>query len=982
MPMMIFWFLFFCCSGLTALSQQPYLQHFTVDDGLPSNELYQVLQDTTGHLLIASDRGAVRYDGYSFEDIPHRNQQNSRPVYYIYASGKRGIFFSSLQGKIFHYRNDSLYDYRFNNKTAQLFNHPGILIANSIATKQDTLWISFNNDFNYNYKVGSCYATLSGDVRKIEKPDGIYFDLGRMFFYRQLSLSSMQQTKQPVYITWPDGAVTTDEIDLTWQGGYIRRLFYERFDDYHLFSTGRWLHVYKDRKKISSQLFTDNVLTLTPLDNGRYGIGFENSGAAVFQLEGGQLIPTGERFLEGYSVTCLYRDNQQGLWLSTLENGLFYYPPSQPRLWEDQSRIVFLDKRKNSIYIGYQSGKIAVFSENKLTETLQVPLPSGTHLLRCAFLHNDSIVAITSKGYYYRKENNWQFEPGWDLLLLSFAPDLLLGASTATADLHVYEGLGKSPRVKHPLAKRIISMYGDSQGNGWIGTWEGLMKYIEGRVVDFSSKSPVFRDRIVSIGELPGGQLVVASLGNGLAVYHKGRIYTLSTKNGLRSNIINNMVTDGRDIWIGTNKGLSMARFENGRFRVIHAGLEAGLPSLDINQFTVSNGWLYIKWVNRLLTINTTRLVQSNENTRTKITSVITTDKGQTLKAGNNLHHHQNALTFNFTAVHLSAARQQEYMYKLEGFDLNWHRTRERYTKYTNLPPGNYRFIVQAVNLQNGTLSAPDFYKLTINPAFWQRWWFPFLAVGLVVLLLIAVFQRRLNAIKEKNTLLLDLAENRQKVLVQLIHPHFVFNVLNTIQGAVLKQDKMVAASLIARFAKLMRLSMELSKEKWVKLEKETDLLNRYFELEEIRSPDRFSYAIEALPPVDPSAFLIPSMLIQPFVENAIKHGVMHLAGRKGNIHIRLWLEKGALLCQVDDNGIGRRESERINKKQREDHESSGIEITLHRLRLLHREQNTTFVYEITDKLNEQGEPAGTAILFSIPYKKSHGPDESSHYRR
>jgi hypothetical protein len=156
---LLFVFLLF---GLFSGAQQLHLKHFTVDDGLPSNELYQVVQDTAGNLLIATDRGAVRYDGYSFSDIPLSNKLTGKPVYYIHQTNKGAVYFSSLQGRIYQYRTDTLFDYAYNNRTARLFNHPGILIANSISAKRDTFWISFNNDYNYNYKVGSCYVTPNG----------------------------------------------------------------------------------------------------------------------------------------------------------------------------------------------------------------------------------------------------------------------------------------------------------------------------------------------------------------------------------------------------------------------------------------------------------------------------------------------------------------------------------------------------------------------------------------------------------------------------------------------------------------------------------------------------------------------------------------------------------------------------------------------------------------------------------------------------
>jgi ligand-binding sensor domain-containing protein len=970
----------FLVSALMAGAQQLHLKHFTVDDGLPSNELYQVIQDTAGNLLIATDRGAVRYDGYSFGDIPLNTKLTGKPVYYIYQTVRGGVYFSSLQGRIYQYRSDTLFDYAYNDRTARLFNHPGILIANSISASRDTFWISFNNDYNYNYKVGTCYVTKNGTVDRIEKPDGIYFDLQHQFYYRQLSQSSAGVTRHAVYITWPDGSVTKDEANLSWQGGYIRRLFYGRCGVYEFFSMGRQLFIYENRKKVGTYLFPDNVLTIAAEKDRGFYVGFENRGVVYYPLTSGTITGPEERYLDGYSVTCVYRDDQQGLWFSTLENGLFYHHPSQARLWEANSRIVSIERKGAKVYIGHQSGLIECFAGSQKLSTMQVPMAEGSSLIRLSFAANDSLLAITHRGYFTKGHTGWQFRPGKDILLLPDKKGQLYGASAATAELNVYDEDGSTLLVKRQLSKRIISMFADSKQNIWIGTWEGLLRYENQHLLDYSSKHPVFRDRVVAMGELPGGDLVVASLGNGLAVYRNNKLYTLSTLNGLRSATINAMVVDGNDIWIGTNKGLTMARLEKDSFRVVHLGLEAGLPSLDVHQFTVGNDWLYIKWVSRLVVLNKKEMLKTDGDTRTVITSAIVNDRRGAYAARPSLRYDENALTFHFTCTNLSSAWQQEYAYRLDGFDRVWHRTKERYVRYPYLPPGHYQFKVQAINLQDNTASALASYSFGIKPAFWQRWWFPVLIVSVVVLLLLAIFQMRLNAIREKNNLLLDLAENRQKVLVQLIHPHFVFNVLNTIQGAVLKQDKMVAASLVARFAKLMRLSMELSKEKWVGLEKEIDLLTRYFELEEIRSPGRFEYTIDAMPPMQPSEIKIPSMLIQPFVENAIKHGVMHLADRKGYIHIQLQLQRDALMCTIDDNGIGRQQSERINKKSREGHESSGIEITINRLRLLHREQNTAFVYEIIDKQSRSGEPEGTTIRFSIPFKKVNETDQRGHH--
>lgn len=975
----------FCCVYLLPLhspGQQLYLKHFTVDDGLPSNEVYQVMQDTSGKLLLATDRGGVQFDGYGFRPVLQHNKLTSKPVYYIYQSPDNSIYFSSLQGIIYQYRRDMLYDFAFNNSTATLFHHPGILIANTIAVHEDTTWISFNNDYNYNYKIGSCYVTKSGIVKKIENPDGFYFDLQRKFHYRQTSPASNGIRLQPLTIMWENGEVTKDAVYLNWRGSYIRRLFYQQCGEYDLFSVGRLLFVYKDRKKVGSFLFPEHVLYISRPHKGEFYVGFENAGASRYRLHEGKITGPFDNNLKGYSVSCIYKDNQGGTWFSTLENGVFYANPSQSRFWDNKSRIVSIEKEKKSgkVHIGYYSGLLQTFSENNLVEESQVPIAKGSYLLRLFLNHDDSLLAITDKGYFTREGNRWQHFAGKDIMLLSTAEGTLFGSPGAAAELRVYEGLGKPLRKKLPLSKRIISMFAGTNGQLWMGTWEGLLKYKNGQLSDLSAINPVFNDRIIGINALSDGALVVASLSNGIAIYKNNRIFTLDACNGLRSPIVNAMSIHNDTIWIGSNKGLTMATFQKDRFQTMHFGLESGIPSLDVQQLSVSNGWIYSKWVNKVLIINTARLLQTDRQTKTTITAVTVNDSTVSPLVAGKFWHHENAVVFAFTCTNLSSAQQQEFTYQLEGFDQAWQRTKERTVNYTNLLPGNYRFLVRAVNTKDQSLSSLSAYAFSIKPAFWQQWWFPLLAFSLLVLLLLLVFQLRLETIKKKNTLLLELADNRQKVLVQLIHPHFVFNLMNTIQGAVLKEDKIVAASLIARLAKLMRLSLELSKEKWVNLAKEIDLLNRYFELEEVRTPGRFRYRIDTVPPIQPSTLLVPSMLIQPFVENAIKHGIENLKNETGVIHILFREENGAIICEVDDNGVGRKQAEQINKAKPAGHQSSGIEITINRLRLLQQEQKTAFYYEVVDKEDEQGRAKGTTIKFSIPFKISHETSPRSHH--
>jgi sensor histidine kinase YesM len=176
-----------------------------------------------------------------------------------------------------------------------------------------------------------------------------------------------------------------------------------------------------------------------------------------------------------------------------------------------------------------------------------------------------------------------------------------------------------------------------------------------------------------------------------------------------------------------------------------------------------------------------------------------------------------------------------------------------------------------------------------------------------------------------------------------------------------------MSASTLSKFAKLMRMSLEMSSKKFVPLGEELTLISKYLELEQLRSSNKFSYELQIDPSLETKGVGVPTMLIQPFVENAVKHGIMHLL-HPGKIHISIQLKGSDLYCYIDDNGIGRQHSAILNANIRGEHQSSGIAITLKRLKLLHKEKGTSFAYDVIDKTNANGDATGTTIIFTLPF--------------
>jgi hypothetical protein len=220
--------------------------------------------------------------------------------------------------------------------------------------------------------------------------------------------------------------------------------------------------------------------------------------------------------------------------------------------------------------------------------------------------------------------------------------------------------------------------------------------------------------------------------------------------------------------------------------------------------------------------------------------------------------------------------------------------------------------------------------------------------------------KRRISEMNRK------ISEITQANLRQQMNPHFIFNTLNSIQYYMYQHDKIATNNYLTKFSSLMRKVLDNSQHTSVPLSDELSALNLYLELETIRFKDKFNYQITVDEEIDPLMHRIPTMLIQPYVENSISHGLIPMEG-KGYVNVDLKLQNEYIVCTIEDNGIGRDASRERNKKKEGNHNSLGTQITASRLDLVNELYGTSLRIVYTDLKNENGEPAGTRVEIHIP---------------
>jgi sensor histidine kinase YesM len=301
-----------------------------------------------------------------------------------------------------------------------------------------------------------------------------------------------------------------------------------------------------------------------------------------------------------------------------------------------------------------------------------------------------------------------------------------------------------------------------------------------------------------------------------------------------------------------------------------------------------------------------------------------------------------------------------DFAYRINGAANSWTILPGKIEKINigNLPNGENSIEFKLIDHNNIDSLNTIKISFVVTPPFWQRWWFYILITISTLILAFFVFRWRLNLIKKKQLIELnrislenELRLTQQNALKAQMNPHFLFNVLNSIKGYIYENDKKNAARYLSDFSNLVRKVLELSDKSLVPLEQELETLKVYIELESMLLQSEFSYTILIDKSVDLNLTQIPSLIIQPYVENAFKHGLRHKKGEK-ILEIKIeYDEKECLLyIEISDNGIGREEANKINKENAKAHDSFANSAINKRIQLLNYNRNDIVGVEINDK--------------------------------
>ncbi len=555
-----------------------------------------------------------------------------------------------------------------------------------------------------------------------------------------------------------------------------------------------------------------------------------------------------------------------------------------------------------------------------------------------------------------------------------------------------YSGLylitGKEPKIEvvdeHPILKTmigkpIISFYEDRLHRIWIGTQRyGMYCYDPAKetLTQLSTEQGLLLSTASSITGDRYGNIYTTHL-NGFSIVDSAfHITHFSRANGLLNARCESIIPDSFGyVWIANNKCL--VRYDPVNHTLENFEENAGITTDGFRYDAVGtsrDGMLYFGSQQGLTYFHPDQIQNYVSHLRVSIDQVTFPDTSYfcTDSRSFTINYTGNSVQFHFVAIDLIGKQKIAYQYLLEGYDNDWQKGNDqRNIRYGALPSGKYTFRMKASLDRQHWTNAENTITLIVAPPLWKRWWFIISILAAISLFIFAILQFRVNQVraqeKIKSTYNKQMAETEMRALRAQMNPHFIFNSLNSINKYILKSDQVNASRYLTRFAKLIRLILDNSNHKEVALSDELEALKLYLEMESLRFTNKFQFEILVDPGISTDTLQVPPLIIQPFVENAIWHGLLH-KGTDGKLVIQISKTPDQKLkFIIEDNGIGRARAMELKSKSATASKSLGMKLTEDRINVLNQYNGLDASIDIIDLTNPEGEATGTRVVLTIP---------------
>jgi ligand-binding sensor domain-containing protein len=1011
-----------------AVAQEQRFINFSVKDGMPEKYIYSITQDATGYMWFGTGTGLYRYDGHRFKaihsplDKPGRSIGNILQT--VVADSAGMLWLGSLNTLQWYYP-------PANRFTGPDYNRPDVksvcdaYISGFTKAANGVMYISTGKNYFYTFSAtDSSFThwknkyppTASSSVFRVIAAANSIWAVHTEGIYR--FTPSGTYTGFYACASADISAAVFDEsandiVLTTWGSGLYR------------FDLGTKL--YDAGFTGNDTLKKETLFCLTKNSGSKFWVG----GYQLFSISSDALTHTyqykkdSEYDLGVSKISWLFFDREQNLWIGSF-NGLAMMPwqNNQVKVVKMMDKLTGNNVEPSAVtpiagtteMLVANTSTAGLIHYNSVTNKIStIANPLETKVERARII---SIVVTPDSTIYAGDDNHFfRYQPA-TRQLIPFELKDRDGKAITGITRNVYNSKGqifigsvnngfyiwdtRDGKLTH-YNKRDIDKTSDAAGdnvcyptlvdkagNTWFTSSSGVYEYriSEDRYYHHAYK-PVNRDMPVPeanyIAQDRAGHYWITTYNNGLyeLYFENGaevlKNYSQNSATGLATDYMYKIKADPTDstLWISTLPGL--VKFDPFRKQVLSCFVrQHGFTENDAGySFNIMPDGKLVQLFFANLNIIDLKQYRFNKKTPELVfNSVKVFDREyvyglKTDKPELELTHSENFLQFEFAALSFNNSNYNRYAYMLEGADKDWVYSGNRNAvTYAGLKPGSYTFRVKAANC-DGVWSSEKNIHITIRSPFYAAWWF-ILLVALIFGALVYSWSRyRIAAVKKEEKLKAgfsqQIAETEMKALRAQMNPHFIFNCLNSIQKYILQQDHFAASQYLTRFSRLIRLILDHSNQDTILLSGELELLKLYVEMEQLRFNNRFDFIVKLDDDTAPELVAIPSMLIQPYLENAIWHGLLHKEG-KGLLLLGFSRSGESMLrVVIEDNGVGRAMAAELKSKQVLKKKSYGMQITGDRIAIINRTQNINASCEVRDLFDTAGRASGTRVELMIP---------------
>ena len=947
-------------------------QVFDAKNGLNAPEVTHVLSTKNAFIWIAGVDGLTRYDGKKFLNFNKSYGLNTSQILCIAEGEKGAVICGTKKGISIFNGVNYLKIPMLENKNAKASDQ---FVKCIYKTSKNELYVGcVNGLFKYNRTLKKCI---------------------RITAIKEFVLSIVETAKNEVFIT-------TENNVYSLKNGKVTKLIFASkksittiipfYKNYYWVGTTNGVVLcqrfrnrllpqrsYGDQPIVNSLLLKNNTFVFTTKMGTIYLI--KQRKLHTIDLSQ-QIMPL--------DITAIAEDFQGNCWITT-SLGLIkmlssdFNTPSYANLLNAPVASIASDQN-GTIYYGTTDG-LKVVKNNEVKTFHISDLPTDNFISALSFCDKKLYLGTFSGDVYLFEKERFQLiysAKKRDCCIYSILHPTTneFWISTGYNVIHLKNNQVKTYKFSSQYTQQILR---DHSNQLWCANMTKLKVIRNGKLHNAPKPFDAF-DNFVTIVEDANKTIWVGTFGNGLLRYSKGKITAITTAQGLSNNYITSTFFDRKQhcLWVGTSYGLSkislkkhseissIQNYLNEQARENYSCVQNAIGQLPSGNVLVSVGEEIIEFV-----ANPSQVKSHSPKLPVYIASIRLNKKELYSSSKSKLvQQHvfkasENNFDFNFNAIDFHSPQSVRFAWKLKGYDKDWSSfTENNYTSYTNLPYGHYTLYL-AVKNQMGSITQSVPFTFTIALPFYLEWWFLIIAFSIPIGLIVLFLKNRINKIKkqeaDKTANYKKLAEAELKTLRAQMNPHFMFNTLNAIQEIVLSGNDELSRIYFADFAKMMRMILHNSTEKFITLEKEIDFLQLYLKFEMIRFRDKFKVVFTVDPKIEPFNIRIPGMIIQPIIENAINHGLLHRKeGGILEINIDEVRENGKnyLVCCVQDNGIGLNNAQSLKKE--EGHQSISSMITKERIEILNMIYGEGKYSLTINEIEDYGNYKGTKVVLKI----------------